>query len=217
MNRSRYIGAVLYTEGVEDKTKFELLQKIEKGEVEGVFIKHSPEAEGKKYHFHVILRYKEARSISAVSKEFGISENYFQKISNLDGALLYLLHKGYSEKLQYKEEEIKGGSIYLKDRLHKLLIKSELTDEDILINIAEYIKNSAKLGEYLDTFDLLDFVTKSGYLSIYKKYYIIVKDLLKESKSYKLVYTNENIKEINEKIVHCCNAWDIESIKDKEV
>lgn len=72
----------------------------------------------KKPHWHVIIKFPQARWNTAVAKELGIAENYIQRCVSYDGSLLYLVHHGMPYKYQYLPQDCIGTLV--KD-LEKLL------------------------------------------------------------------------------------------------
>lgn len=76
----------------------------------------------KKEHWHVVVKYQNARWSHAIAKEMGIKENYIKKCDNFDGALVYLVHEGFPDKFQYDFEKVFGP---LAPNLAKLLASTD--------------------------------------------------------------------------------------------
>ena len=74
--------------------------------------------EAKKAHWHVVLKFQQARWRNAISEELGIAPNYLEVCRNTEAALLYLVHDGFPNKYQYDSEAVFGD---LKPNLLKLL------------------------------------------------------------------------------------------------
>lgn len=72
----------------------------------------------KKAHWHVIIKFPQARWNTAVASELGIALNYIQRCVSYDGSLLYLVHRGMPHKHQYEPSECIGT---LKKDLEKAL------------------------------------------------------------------------------------------------
>lgn len=83
----------------------------------------------KKAHWHVIIRFPQARWNTAVAAELGIAVNYIQRCVSYEGSLLYLVHKGIPDKHQYDPSECIGTLV--KD-LEKALADEVDTDEKIM-------------------------------------------------------------------------------------
>lgn len=62
----------------------------------------------KKAHYHVVVRFKNARWTTALAKELGISENYVRVSHNFVRSLLYLVHYYEPDKYQYPPEDVFG-------------------------------------------------------------------------------------------------------------
>lgn len=76
----------------------------------------------KKDHWHVVLKFPQAKWSTALVNELGIKANYIRKCNNFDGALLYLVHEGCQEKHQYEFERVFGS---LAPALGKLLVDDD--------------------------------------------------------------------------------------------
>lgn len=93
--------------------------------------------EKKKEHWHIVLKFQNPRWNTALADELGIKPNYLEKCTNLDSALLYLVHEGYPEKYQYDIESVQGS---LKVNLQKLLLDED--EGSRVLRIVEIIDNS---------------------------------------------------------------------------
>lgn len=116
--RCRNFDLLLYD---EDETHQACLEKLATG-YKYIAIKHDKDVwteddnipEGvnagdlKKAHWHVIVKFPQARWNTAVSKELGIAHNYIQRCVSYEGSLLYLVHKGMPHKYQYDPNECIG-------------------------------------------------------------------------------------------------------------
>lgn len=131
--RDRKYRLLLYP---DDPTHSACMQKLQTGGYKFAAILHDediwdPEDEDlgehepgskKKAHWHVVLKFAQAKWSTALEKELDIKGNYIRKCDNLDGALLYLVHEQYPEKHQYPFEQVKGP---LAPALGKLLVDDD--------------------------------------------------------------------------------------------
>lgn len=76
----------------------------------------------KKAHWHIVVKFAQARWNTAIAEELGIAVNYLEPCRNVDGALLYMVHEGFPDKYQYDSEEVFGS---LKPALLKLLVADD--------------------------------------------------------------------------------------------
>lgn len=116
--RCRNFDLLLYD---EDETHKACLEKLSTG-YKYIAIKHDKDRwteedtlpEGvqagdlKKAHWHVIIKFPQARWNTAVAAELGIATNYIQRCVSYDGSLLYLVHHGMPHKYQYPVTECIG-------------------------------------------------------------------------------------------------------------
>lgn len=137
-NRSRNFCLVLYD---EDETHKACLDKLSTG-YQYIAIRHDKDrwteddtlpdganvGDLKKPHWHVIIKFPQARWDTALAKELGISLNYIQRCVSYDGSLLYLVHHGLPHKYQYLPQDCIGTLV--KD-LERILVDQGDMDEKI--------------------------------------------------------------------------------------
>ena len=129
--RARNWCLVLYP---EDESHYECILRLSKSAYKFAAVLHDRDTwsagesenhepgEHKKDHWHVVLKFAQARWNTAVAEELGIKPNYLEPCRNMDGALLYLVHDGFPDKYQYDSEEVFGS---LKPALAKLLVADD--------------------------------------------------------------------------------------------
>ncbi len=73
----------------------------------------------KKAHYHVLLKFENARTYSSIAKQFGIAENNVEYCKSPRAAVRYLLHLDTPEKTSYPRERIHSKNFpvdeFLKD------------------------------------------------------------------------------------------------------
>lgn len=62
----------------------------------------------KKPHYHIILKFTQARWNTALADDLGIACNYLERCRSFDSAAVYLVHDGLSDKYQYDSEALEG-------------------------------------------------------------------------------------------------------------
>lgn len=90
------------------------------------------EGELKKAHYHVVVRFKNARWITALAKELEISENYIRLSHNFVRSLLYLVHYYEPEKYQYPPNEVFGT---LKQRFKEAYSSEGKSESEKIVDI----------------------------------------------------------------------------------
>lgn len=111
----------------------------------------------KKAHWHIVLRFPEARYKNALAKELGVKENYLQVVKVYKSACLYLLHKGWPEKYQYPPDLLEGP---LKEQVLKWIADSDecsrvkeiidLIDGMEFIDYSQLVRTACEKGLYAD-------------------------------------------------------------------
>lgn len=158
--RSRNFDLLLYD---EDETHKAALEKLASG-YKYIAIKHDKDRwteedklpEGvqvgdlKKAHWHVIIKFPQARWNTAVAAELGIATNYIQRCVSYDGSLLYLIHKGMPHKYQYDASECIGT--LLKD------LEKVMKDDT---NLSERVQDVVDILDDKDYWTVRGFVTEA--------------------------------------------------------
>lgn len=165
--RSRNIAILIYNEW---ENYFDILSKLVLYEY--AYIVHKPEQEGKKEHTHVYLKFKNARYISSLSKEFNIDVRFFQVVKNEREFCRYLIHKDNKEKIQYDYKEVITN---MGDKIDKHMIDI-VTDNEIEI----IINNINESKERLTKNDIVQMCIKYNMLGDLRAYWWIIKELLEE-------------------------------------
>lgn len=63
----------------------------------------------KKSHYHLIIKFSQARWNTSICSELSIASNYLEACRNYENACLYLLHSGLDDKFQYDLSELEGS------------------------------------------------------------------------------------------------------------
>lgn len=112
-----------------------------------IYIRHDKDideetGETKKPHYHFIIKLKNAKTISAISKETYVAEHMIEPVKkSFDGSLRYLIHFNNDNKYQYDLSEVRC----LDDKLMARFIKAvnvELSEEEKVERIEEFIHNT---------------------------------------------------------------------------
>lgn len=193
--RSIYWTMLLYKES-EDYNTEEIIKKV-KSNYNAIWILHNKDkyledeynedgttkhkkGDLKKPHYHIVLKFKNYKWVSALSEELGIEIKWFQKISSLESILCYLIHYKEEEKHHYLLEEV-IGSRELKNKLNKTIENIDKTEEDKIIDIVNYIR----LEKHIISFGkMLDYVLRKGLYSEYRRSYAIISKLIEEHNNF---------------------------------
>lgn len=132
------------------------------------YIKHTPEEEEKKEHYHAFIHLDTACTISSISKRLGIPENYIQYSKNVRGSCRYLTHIDYPDKTQYDINEVYVSPIFKRKFLKNF--EDIKTEEEVIQDIYFFIDNN-HYDTYLEKVrGLIFFVNINCYDTIYKRY-----------------------------------------------
>lgn len=130
----------------------------------------------KKAHYHFVVRFSNARTVSAFAKELGIEERFIQPCNNFKASARYLLHLGKSDKYQYSVDDLIGD---LKNDVIKL-IDDNKTDEQKVKEVIEMLENiESKIS--LSTF--MSLCADMGYWHLVQRSNYIFVSMLKEHNS----------------------------------
>ena len=143
------------------------------------YIKHLPEDDEKKSHYHLYIHLDSACTISSVSKRLGVPEKFIQNVRSERACLRYLTHIDYPEKKQYHIEDI-----FCSKNLERKILKAHCDVEDettIIENIYKFILDLKDNYDYQDgVMQLIKFVNLNCYDSIYRRYRIEFKEYMND-------------------------------------
>lgn len=111
--RSRLWNLVLYPDDPVHANAMDIIRR----EYQYVAILHDKDCdengELKKAHWHIILKFAQARWNTAIADYLGITPNYMERTAHWDGSAQYLLHYGCEGqgKYPYESDELEGNLI----------------------------------------------------------------------------------------------------------
>lgn len=179
-DKFRLFEAILYIDSISYDIK-EVLKCI-RGERYYAYTLHDQDLdeEGhiKKPHYHIVIRFDNARTKSGVAKKLGIPENFVNNIRNERTYIRYLIHFDDKEKYQYRQSDIVCSRSY--ERFVNKCFDDKETEDEILENIFckinELISNNFS---YHDTIiHLVKYININAYETIYKRYRNEIKDYI---------------------------------------
>lgn len=186
VERSRQFCLVLYE---DDKTHMKAI-KIIQDRFHHALIRHDMDiyendvwkdgeivnkaGEFKKPHYHVVIKFENARYKSSLAKELGIEDNYIQLCTNVRSALLYLIHFRDYDKYLYKIEDVSGP---LKSDLILFIAKEEKDENKRIADIHRWIKNQPRP---LSVTKLSEWCYQNGYWDVFRRASSIFFKMLEE-------------------------------------
>lgn len=148
-----------------------------KGYKNWAYIKHLPEKEEKKEHYHFIIKLDNATSCEGVSKKLGIPVNYIQYVRNERAMCRYLIHFDDSNKIPYSLNDVKISRLW--ERKFLKHFDDLKTEEEIIQDIYNWINNFHYDNYQQKLMYLIMFVNMNCYDSVYKRYRFEFLDYLK--------------------------------------
>ena len=121
---------------------FQNTMRIIKSQKKWAFIKHFPESNEKKEHYHVILSFENATKKETLSNKLGVPSNYIDSIKNFRATCRYLIHKDDEEKFQYSLDQVKVSHLFEKE--YKKQFDDLETEDEIIDNIYKFIDSLCK-------------------------------------------------------------------------
>ena len=117
----------------------------------------------KKPHYHVVLRFNQAKWSTAICKELNIEHNYIEDVKRFDNALQYLIHYNDTDKAQYNIEEVQGN---LKAKLVESINKVEKSEGEKVVELIEFIK---EYDGKLSVTEFASYCAMNGYWSEFRR------------------------------------------------
>lgn len=165
----------------EDTSSYDFKEvlRIIKSQRKWAYIKHIPENDEKKEHFHVILSFDNATKQDTLAKKLGVPINFIRPIKSFRTICRYLIHKDDEDKFQYSLEQVKLSKLFEKHFLKQF--DDIENEEEILSNIYSFISNLNNLSYIEALKSLIYYVNIHCYDRIYKRYRYEFLDCLKMS------------------------------------
>ena len=132
------------------------------------YIKHIPEVEEKKEHFHFIIKLDNATTVEGISKKLGIPSNYIQYVRNERAMCRYLIHFDEPNKLPYRFEDIRISRLW--ERKFKKHFEDLKSEEEIIYDIYTWINNNHYEDYQTKLMYMVMWINMSSYDSVYKRY-----------------------------------------------
>lgn len=143
------------------------------------FIKHEPESDEKKAHFHVYLELSSATTQERLANRLGIPVQFLKRVKSRRGACRYLTHIDYPNKIQYSVDSVQVSRSFKRKFLQNF--EDLKTEEEILQDIYHWIdcSNFDDFFEKLKYFTM--YINSECYDTIFKRYRFEIMEYLKHS------------------------------------
>lgn len=146
------------------------------------YIKHLPEENEKKEHYHFILALDNPRTITSLSKRVGVPENFIQPVKSLRASCRYLTHQDNDDKTKYYLTDVKVSNSF--SRKFFASFDDLQTEEDVIDDIYNYIDVISDTNKFSECIKMLiKFVNQNAYDTIYKRYRVEFTEYLRSKLS----------------------------------
>lgn len=146
------------------------------------YIKHLPEENEKKEHYHFILALDNPRTITSLSKRVGVPENFIQPVKSLRASCRYLTHQDNDDKTKYYLTDVKVSNSF--SRKFFASFDDLQTEEDVIDDIYNYIDVISYTNKFSECIKMLiKFVNQNAYDTIYKRYRVEFTEYLRSKLS----------------------------------
>lgn len=180
--RSKVYAFVLYTDNADHMKARDLLF----GTYASVGILHNRDwytedteshkmGEVKKEHYHILVRFKNARYKCSVAKELGIEERHIERVKNFRSYATYLTHKDIPDKAQYSIDELQGN---LKQEVIKLLVDD--SEDTQMLEIINLINSHSG---FIDINQFTVAIIRQGYYATFRRSWSIVNAIIAQHNS----------------------------------
>lgn len=143
------------------------------------FIKHEPDDEIKKIHYHINIFLDNACFRKSISNKLGVPENYIESIDSVRAMNRYLTHIDFPERIQYDVNLVQVSRYYQKN--FKKCFDDLESEFEIINKIYFKIKDlSIEYNSYSDIVrELVLWVSDNVYDNVYKRYRFEFLDYIK--------------------------------------
>lgn len=162
--RARNFNLILYQ---EDETHRKAIDYIQKN-YDYAMICHDKDidektGEIKKQHYHIVVRFKNAKWNTSFAEDLKIPVNYIEESRNLKRSLQYLIHYNDENKYQYDITEVQGTLTTL---LKETIQNGNKTESEKIIEILQWIEEQQ---QYVDIAYLIRWCAEIGYWDVLRR------------------------------------------------
>lgn len=167
--RYRIFNLLLYPDNSKHKKAIERLLSTEFNSV-GILhnfdtytedLNEHKAGEHKKEHYHFVVKFKNNRTISSLSKALDIEERFIEPTCSFKNSAKYLLHIGCENKYQYDSTDLIGSLV---PEIIKLI--DDTTEEIKAIKICHLLDD---FECYISTAVFLELISKNGLWGVYRR------------------------------------------------
>lgn len=165
--RFRHFIMILYPEWSNFS---DILHDIKGSFKKYAYIKHFPESDEKKEHYHLILSLDNPRSVESLSNRLDIPKNLIQNCKSLRGSCRYLIHRDDEDKRQYNFDDVVVSKSFLST--FGKSFDDLMSDSDILSSIYCFIEDHKdKMSAIELEINLTQFVCDNAFERVFRRYY----------------------------------------------
>lgn len=143
------------------------------------YIKHEPEQEEKKAHYHGFINLDTATTELALSKRLGIPPQHIQYVKNVRAGCRYLTHIDYEDKIQYSLDDVKVSGLFKRKFLKNF--EDIKTEEEIINDIYAWVDNFHYANYFIKMKHFIKFININCYDTIYRRYRYELNEYLRAS------------------------------------
>lgn len=153
------------------------------------------EDEFKKPHYHIVIKFMNARSMKKVAEDLGITENYLEPCKNYKQSMEYLIHLNNPEKYLYKVDEVEGS---LKKDLVMFINKKETNENVRVQTVYEWIR---KQPRPLTINKLSQYCFNNGYWDVFRRSSVIFFKIVEEHNYCKNNAYLDNLEDVTDEVL----------------
>lgn len=117
-------------------------------------------------HWHIMIRFKQARWNTAIADEIGVELNLIRKLGSIEAYGIYMTHQNEPDKHQYSLDQMEGPLAFI---VAKALAKDDTEDERIiqLLDLIESVETVLSYSAFLRlacAHGLYSYLRRNGYL-----------------------------------------------------
>lgn len=162
--RYRNFMLILYPDDSDFDNKLSIIKSYKNY----AYIKHEPEEDEKKVHYHVILSLDNATTINSLGKKTLVPTRLIEPIISLRAMCRYMIHLDNEDKKTYDLKDV----VLSRNFERKFLKQFDdiKTEQEIIMDIYTFIDNLAEVSYQNKLKQLIIYVNLNCYDTIYKRY-----------------------------------------------
>lgn len=144
-----------------------------------------------KPHYHIILKFPNARSAHQVARDYLFTCQIFP-LKSFRGAVRYFCHADDPDKFQYDKDDIICSDYEKTFAMYTDLLSRDNSDEFDLLNFLDNINWLIQKGEFRTELEMIKWIFSNGYGQYFNRFKFALHNTFSDYRKDNLIYNTKN-------------------------